>query len=545
MSTVAIERRERIPSAFERQLLGRYELLFHVGSGGMAEVYAARQRGAAGFEKIVAIKRMLEKVSENDEFTQMFLDEGKLAANIASPHVVATLDLGTAEDGTPYIVMELVRGVSLGYLMALARQASEPVPVPVVAEIVAQAARGLHDAHEARTVAGEPLGLVHRDVSPQNILVGADGRARITDFGVARAVFRAVKTSTGHLKGKFGYFSPEQVEGREIDRRSDVFGIGIVAWEALAGRTLFRADSPVHAIHSVMKCDVPPLAPINPEVPVEIWNVIERALRRDRDERHSTAGDFANELRDAARATCGLATEEQVGAYVRSQAEKKLAKLEESIRSSSDPRGISIAQPIARAAPESPRDEADGAEAETSLEVPSGAVARDRSRPDVRRPARRAVVIAILGLAMIAGAAVALLFPADDEEPTETRVASPPPTSVQPASSARAGEREVARDPSPAHASPSVVPSSPSTEAPAVEPIAETTPARAAPRRRRGRRSDAEAPRQTAPAAASTDRSTTTAAATPPAEAAPPRTERRPSNGLVDVDAFDRFVGRE
>jgi len=182
-------------------IYGRYQTLFRIAAGGMAEVYAARALGEAGFQKLVALKRMLPHLTDDDRFVTMFMDEGKLAANIESPNVVSTLDLGRADDGSLYLVMELVVGTTLSTLLRNTAKAGESVPPPVACEIIAQAAQGLHDAHEARTPYGAPLQLVHRDVSPQNILVGVDGRIRITDFGVARAVLRRTKTSTGSSRG--------------------------------------------------------------------------------------------------------------------------------------------------------------------------------------------------------------------------------------------------------------------------------------------------------------------------------------------------------
>ena len=300
---------------------GRCEPLFRIAAGGMAEVYAARIRGEAGFEKLVAVKRMLPHLAEDPTFVAMFLDEAKLAANIVSPHVVQTLDLGRASDGSLYLSMELVVGLSLHALYQVALQRRERLPVPIACEMLAQAALGVDDAHEARTPTGQHLAIVHRDVSPQNILVGADGRVRVVDFGVARALLRQSHTQTGQLKGKFGYFSPEQAKARELDRRSDVFSLGIVAWETFALRRLFVAESPLQQLSRVCEMPIPWLPDLRRDVSPELAQVVMRALERDRDARYPTARAFAEALRAACPAPV---PSQQVAAFLASVAGPQL-----------------------------------------------------------------------------------------------------------------------------------------------------------------------------------------------------------------------------
>src|SRR5690606_11748849 len=250
---------------------GRYEPLFRVAAGGMAEVYAARIQGEAGIQKLVAVKRMLPHLASDPGFVDMFLNEAKLAAHVASPHVVQTLDLGRGSDGSLYIVMELVVGLSLAKLVEVH---DGPLPIPIVAELLAQAAQGLDDAHEATTPAGDPLGLIHRDVSPHNVLVGIDGRARVTDFGIARAVNRPrPETNIRELKGKFAYMSPEQTRPWPLDRRSDVFSLGIILWELLTGTRLFAHRDPIESVRLVQTKPVPSPAAIRSGVPPAIAEV--------------------------------------------------------------------------------------------------------------------------------------------------------------------------------------------------------------------------------------------------------------------------------
>ncbi len=306
---------------------GRYEALFRIAAGGMAEVFAARMRGEAGFERLVAVKRMLPHIAEDEHFVDMFLDEARLAVHVSSPHVVQTMDLGRAEDGALYIVMDLVVGSALSALIRDVRKRGQRVPVPIAVEIIAQAAQGLDDAHEAATPTGIQLGIVHRDVSPHNLLVGIDGRTRVTDFGIARAMLRRTSTAVGELKGKFAYFSPEQAEGQQVDRRADLFALGIVAWETLVGRRLFTGDDSLALLTAVKTQVIPPLAEVDDEVPQAVSRVVARALERDRERRYQTGADFATALRDAGRVLGPAPTSREIGRWVGDAGGEALAKM--------------------------------------------------------------------------------------------------------------------------------------------------------------------------------------------------------------------------
>lgn len=279
---------------------GRYEALFHIASGGMAEVFAARLRGPHGFEKLVAIKRLLPDLAD-DHFVQMFQDEARLAANITSPHVVQTMELGRhEEDGALYIVMELVVGVTLYELcVSVLDSTIAMLPIPLVAEALAQASRGLDDAHNATTPTGQPLHVVHRDVSPQNLLCGVDGRIRVTDFGIARAVSRSTKTQVGQLKGKVAYLSPEQSRGEGLDARSDVFALGVVTWEALTGRSLFNTGDAMETVRRVRDLPIPSPRELRSDVPKKLVDVVMWALERKVDRRCPSAARYARALREA------------------------------------------------------------------------------------------------------------------------------------------------------------------------------------------------------------------------------------------------------
>lgn len=334
---------------------GRYEPLFRVAAGGMAEVYAARIQGEAGFQKLVAVKRMLPHLANEPGFVDMFLNEAKLAAHVASPHVVQTLDLGRGSDGSLYIVMELVVGLSLAKLV---EGHPRPLPIPVVVELLAQAAQGLDDAHEAATPAGDPLGLIHRDVSPHNVIVGVDGRARVTDFGIARAVNRPrAETNIRELKGKFAYMSPEQTRLLPLDRRSDVFSLGVIGWELLTGERLFAHRDPLEAVRLVQHEPVPAPTALRADVPPAIGEVILRALERDRGARVQSAGELALLLRRAARASYGEPPhKKEITAFVERSGGEDLSRLQRLIRLGTEGAGadaIEAVQPgVTRVLPE-------------------------------------------------------------------------------------------------------------------------------------------------------------------------------------------------
>jgi serine/threonine-protein kinase len=306
----------------------------------MAQVYAARLVGEAGFARLVAIKRMLPNLTEEDAFVAMFLDEGRIAAAIDSAHVVSTLDLARAESGEPYMVMELVIGASLAQLARGLGRAGQPIPIDVAVDVIAQAAGGLQDAHEARTPLGVPLEIVHRDVSPQNVLVDVGGRARLSDFGIARAVERATRTETGQLKGKFGYVAPEQIDGASYGREVDIWSLGIVAWEVIAGRRLFGGRAPTETLSAIANEVIPRLDSVRSDVSPELAAVIARALERDPAARWPSALAFQRAL----RLVQPPADPQQVGALVRTYARETVERLEGQLRSASGERALDLAR---------------------------------------------------------------------------------------------------------------------------------------------------------------------------------------------------------
>ena len=317
--------------------LGRYKIIAPVASGGMADVYAARAESddpatGRGAGEVVAIKVMREELLEEDRFVAMFFDEAQLAAQIASPHVVRILDLGRDERGVPYIVMELIVGASVMELMKgnhPMRGPVDPMPLHIALEIIAQVGLGMQDAHDACDALGTPLEIVHRDVSPQNILVGLDGRARLTDFGVARATARLTRTETGEVKGKTRYFSPEQAVGRTVDARSDIFALGIVLWEMLSARPLFNGKSMAEVLTAVTTKPIPSVRERRPDVPEAIAHVIAMALERDLNLRFQHSRDFSAALREAAAAS-GIApvSVDELAMYIHSRSGASVERMQ-------------------------------------------------------------------------------------------------------------------------------------------------------------------------------------------------------------------------
>ncbi|MBA3452025.1 MAG: serine/threonine protein kinase [Deltaproteobacteria bacterium] len=291
--------------------LGRYEVLRLLATGGMAELYLARTRGAGGFEKPLVLKRMLPQIAEDPDLRTMFLDEARLAATLHHPNVVQVFDLGE-DAGQYFFAMEYVHGSDVHRLM---RAASGVLPLDVSIEIVSQTAAGLHHAHERVDDTGTALGIVHRDVSPSNMLCTWEGCVKLADFGIAKAASHRSRTRTGTIRGKTAYMSPEQCKGDPVDRRSDVFALAIVLYELTTGRRVFDGDNDYAVLHKITSSDVPPPSSIVPAYPAELERIVMRGLRRERDERYPSAAALRDDLEAFARGH-GLATGPSVIARV-------------------------------------------------------------------------------------------------------------------------------------------------------------------------------------------------------------------------------------
>jgi serine/threonine-protein kinase len=389
-------------------IVGRYAIFDEIAAGGMASVHVGRLLGAAGFSRTVAIKRLHPQFAKDPEFVAMFLDEARMAARVRHPNVVPTLDV-IAKNGELFLVMEHVLGESLSRLR---RAAGAGIPVPVVVAILGEALHGLHAAHEATGEDGQKLGLVHRDVSPQNILVGLDGVSRVLDFGVAKALGRSHTTRDGQVKGKLAYMAPEQLRGVDVNVRSDVYAASVVLWETLTGQRLFQGDTEAMVVGKILEDVVPPPSRVAPSVPAALDALVLRGLAKNPDLRFGSAEAMALALQQCVAPA--LASE--VRSWVQQWAGeglqtrvRRVAEIETSpppLHSSPNLGGPERAE--TRAEAETPATAASG---ETSLVAPApelgsvtnvSVVTDRRARFGARSPSRRAVAVGAGGLACLA-----------------------------------------------------------------------------------------------------------------------------------------------
>ncbi|MFK7997979.1 MAG: serine/threonine protein kinase [Polyangiales bacterium] len=324
-----------LPRNLAGRQLGRYEVLTQLASGGMAAVYVARALGVAGFERLVAIKVLHPHLAYEEEFVSMFLDEARLAARIRHPNVVPTLDISDTEGDGFFLVMQYIEGDHFGSLLGHAARGGERIPARATVRIVLDALGGLGAAHELTDEFGDPLKLVHRDVSPHNVMVSIDGSAHLTDFGVAKAEKRLSSTRAGQFKGKLAYMAPEQASTGFADQRSDLFSMGIILWEALTGRRLFRAENNAATLTKILHEAIP--------LPSELWDdlhayddLMAKVLHRDADQRFQTADEFADALEDAAATHEGIAKPREIGEVMKRWLGERIADQNTRLRESID-----------------------------------------------------------------------------------------------------------------------------------------------------------------------------------------------------------------
>ena len=303
--------------------VGRYALFEQFATGGMATVHFGRLDGAGGFSRVVAIKRLLPQLVQNQEFTQMLLKEARLAARVRHPNVAATLDV-VATRGDVLLVLDYVHGEALSTLCrAQAKERKEHVPLPIAVAITLDMLQGLATIHEATDEKGRSLGLVHRDISPPNVLVGADGSARVLDFGIATALEHIEETVPERRKGKRGYMSPEQLRGERLTQRSDVFSAGIVIWELLALRRLFPADQEKEPGEAVLRGDYPHVTQFRPDIGPELDAIVMKAIAREPSERYATIHELLEAFEAAAP---GRASSRRISEWVNDLARDALAE---------------------------------------------------------------------------------------------------------------------------------------------------------------------------------------------------------------------------
>lgn len=304
-------------------VVGRYALYGRLAAGGMATVHLGRVLEADGLSRTVAVKRLHPQFCKDPEFVAMFIDEARLAARIKHPNVVETLDILTMGQEL-LLVMEYIRGECFSKLLRAARRKNLEPSIGVVGRIASGMLHGLHAAHEATDDKGDPLNVVHRDISPQNVMIDVDGGVKVLDFGVAKASARIQITRDGQMKGKLSYMSPEQLQGLPVDRRADIFACGVVLWEALTRRRLFVGEDASEVLRKILRDEVPPPSQFVPGLSPEVDRVVRRALCKDPEQRYQTALELALDIEQI----IGLAPERDVSAWIYSVAGEILTKRE-------------------------------------------------------------------------------------------------------------------------------------------------------------------------------------------------------------------------
>ncbi|WP_437812913.1 protein kinase domain-containing protein [Sorangium sp. So ce1078] len=403
----------------EGPVVGGHDVILEIASGGMATAYLARRAGVAGLERLVVLKRVHRHLLAQPEVLDMLRDEARLAALIRHPHVVSVEDVLEA-GGELLLVMPYVEAVPLAALIEGAAGAGERLPPAVASRVLADVLSGLHAAHEARDLQGRPLEVVHRDVSPRNVLVGADGRSLLIDFGIAKAARRAAVTRSGVLKGTFSYMAPEQLRGaRDVDRRADLFAAGAVLHEALTGAALFDGQDEASVLLGILADEIEAPSARAPGVPPELDRVVLRALARDRDERFPTAADFLEALERA----LPPAPAREVAALVERHGGAALAARREAVRAWLEQAEAATARAAATAgqaaAGEARAGEATAERAGQATMAQATAVTAVTAAQASRAPRRRAALVAlgVLAPAAIAGA-LALAARGDEGMPS-------------------------------------------------------------------------------------------------------------------------------
>jgi len=304
---------------------GKYLLLERVNVGGMAEVFKAKTFGVEGFERLIALKRILPSIAEDQEFIVMFIDEAKIAVQLSHANIAQIFDLGKVGESY-FIAMEYVQGKDLRAIFDRSRKRGETVPVPMACYITMKVCEGLDYAHNKKDSAGRPLHLVHRDVSPQNVLISYDGEIKLIDFGIAKAANKAGKTQAGILKGKFGYMSPEQVRGLPLDRRSDIFAMGIVLYEQLTGERLFVGESDFSTLEKVRNVEIMPPSTYNRRIPEELEQIVLRALAKDAEDRYQSAMDLHDDLQSFMYTSGNFFARKDLSSYMRRSFQEEIAR---------------------------------------------------------------------------------------------------------------------------------------------------------------------------------------------------------------------------
>ncbi len=281
--------------ASEARAQSSYRVSERLEAGGMAEVFRGEATGVQGFKKQVAIKRVLPHLASNEKFIRMFLDEARLSARLTHANIVQVFDIGRVEN-TYFIVMEFIDGVNLKHIIEHVRNKRQAFPLPIACHVAVDVCKGLQYAHHLHDTDGGELHIVHRDISPPNVLISRQGEVKIVDFGLAKAAHSVEKTEPGVVKGKFSYLAPETALGQEADAQADIFAVGIMLWEMLAGRKLFQGETDYQTVKMVQQAQVPSLRTLNPAVPAELETIIAKALAKEKSARYDSAEAFGDDV---------------------------------------------------------------------------------------------------------------------------------------------------------------------------------------------------------------------------------------------------------
>ena len=314
--------------------IGRFEVIAEIGTGGMASVYVARSTGSGGFKRLVAIKVMHAHLSSDESFVDMFLDEARVAATIHHPNVVPIIDVGF-EDGLVFLIMDYIEGDSFSNVEKVAISLRRRIPLGITLRVVLDTLAGLHAAHELCDLDGNHLKIIHRDVSPQNIVVGVDGVSRIVDFGIAKAESRVTTTKVGMIKGKLNFMAPEQLRSAPLDRRVDVFGMGVTLWEAVTLRRLYAGENDFDTARRILTGEYPPLLEFDPRLPPVLDEICKRALHPDPEQRFASADEFADAIETHLAGS--IASGRDVAAFISGVASQKLERERRAMRESAQP----------------------------------------------------------------------------------------------------------------------------------------------------------------------------------------------------------------
>jgi TonB family protein len=408
-------------------LFGQYELMEVISTGGMAEVFKARMKGVEGFQKIVAIKRILPHLTENDEFVTMFIDEAKLAAQLQHPNIIHIYDLGKIERSY-YIAMEYIDGKDLRSLLRLIEEKGQRLPLGIALYVASRLAAALDYAHRKRDFQGRAMALVHRDVSPQNVLISLDGDIKLCDFGIAKAASKASHTRAGALKGKLQYMSPEQAWGKDLDHRSDIFSLGLVMYEMVTGKKAFSGDSELSILEQVRSPKLQAPRQIDPSVPPEVERIILRAIEPNRDTRYQTAAELGSDLDAALRTVRPTPGSAELGAF--------LAHLLGRDRTGAMPAVTEPATPKRGAARHEARHEPAPRKAEQLVAAPHAAEATPQLEVAQPVPVKKPLPIGIIGAAAAVVLGIVIVYVvttrrAPSAAPAGQVAATPAPETVE------------------------------------------------------------------------------------------------------------------